>query len=140
MIKIQNLKKIYNGTTVLDIESLDIAPGELVGLVGNNGAGKTTLLRLVLDLIKADDGFVESDGKKVNESEDWKTYTGSYIDGRFLVDFLTPEEYFSFIGDVYGIDEETMKERLAPFETFMHDEIMETRSICVISHRATARK
>ena len=63
MIKIQNLKKIYNGTTVLDIESLDIAPGELVGLVGNNGAGKTTLLRLVLDLIKADDGFVESDGK-----------------------------------------------------------------------------
>ena len=127
MIKIQNLKKIYNGTTVLDIENLDIAQGELVGLVGNNGAGKTTLLRLVLDLIKADDGYVESDGKKVNESEDWKTYTGSYIDGRFLVDFLTPEEYFSFIGDVYGIDDETMKERLAPFETFMHDEIMETK-------------
>ena len=70
---------------------------------------------------------MESDGKKVNESEDWKTYTGSYIDGRFLVDFLTPEEYFSFIGDVYGIDEETMKERLAPFETFMHDEIMGTK-------------
>ena len=70
---------------------------------------------------------MESDGKKVNESEDWKTYTGSYIDGRFLVDFLTPEEYFSFIGDVYGIDKETMKERLAPFETFMHDEIMGTK-------------
>ena len=138
MIKIQNLKKIYNGTTVLDIESLDIAQGELVGLVGNNGAGKTTLLRLVLDLIKADDGFVESDGKKVNESEDWKTYTGSYIDGRFLVDFLTPEEYFSFIGDVYGIDEETMKERLAPFETFMHDEIMGTKkqgtTVIISSH------
>ena len=64
MINIQNLKKIYNGTTVLDIENLDIAQGELVGLVGNNGAGKTTLLRLVLDLIKADDGFVESDGTK----------------------------------------------------------------------------
>lgn len=57
MIKVQNLKKIYNGTTVLDIENLDIAQGELVGLVGNNGAGKTTLLRLVLDLIKADDGL-----------------------------------------------------------------------------------
>ena len=127
MINIQNLKKIYNGTTVLDIEDLDIAQGELVGLVGNNGAGKTTLLRLVLDLIKADDGYVESDGKKVNESEDWKTYTGSYIDGRFLVDFLTPEEYFSFIGDLYGIDDETMKERLAPFVTFMHDEIMGTK-------------
>ena len=83
-IKIQNLKKIYNGNTVLDIDNLGVAKGELIGLVGNNGAGKTTLLRLILDLIQADDGFVESNGQKVNESETWKEYTGSYIDGRFL--------------------------------------------------------
>ena len=89
-IKIQNLKKIYNGNTVLDIDNLGVAKGELIGLVGNNGAGKTTLLRLILDLIQADDGFVESNGQKVNESETWKEYTGSYIDGRFLIDFLTP--------------------------------------------------
>ena len=57
MIKIQNLKKIYNGNTVLDIDNLDIVKGELIGLVGNNGAGKTTLLRLILDLIQAEDGF-----------------------------------------------------------------------------------
>ena len=82
-IKIQNLKKIYNGNTVLDIDNLGVAKGELIGLVGNNGAGKTTLLRLILDLIQADDGFVESNGQKVNESETWKEYTGSYIDGRF---------------------------------------------------------
>lgn len=127
MITIHNLKKIYNGVTVLDINNLNIAQGELIGLVGNNGAGKTTLLRLVLDLIKADDGYVESNGKQVNESEDWKQYTGSYIDGRFLVDFLTPEEYFAFIADVYGIDDETLKQRLAPFEGFMHDEILGTK-------------
>ena len=68
-IKIQNLKKIYNGNTVLDIDNLGVAKGELIGLVGNNGAGKTTLLRLILDLIQADDGFVESNGQKVNEFE-----------------------------------------------------------------------
>ena len=124
ILTIQNLKKIYSGNTVLDIESLQIKEGELVGLVGNNGAGKTTLLRLVLDLIEANDGCVESYGQKVNESEAWKEYTGSYIDGRFLVDFLTPEEYFSFVADVYGIDGETLKERLALFEGFMHGEIM----------------
>ena len=127
ILTIQNLKKIYNGNTVLDIESLQIKEGELVGLVGNNGAGKTTLLRLVLDLIEANDGCVESYGQKVNESEAWKEYTGSYIDGRFLIDFLTPEEYFSFIADVYGIDDETLKERLAQFESFMHGEIMDTK-------------
>ena len=127
MIKIQNLKKIYNGNTVLDIDNLGVAKGELIGLVGNNGAGKTTLLRLILDLIQADDGFVESNGQKVNESETWKEYTGSYIDGRFLIDFLTPEEYFDFIADVYNIDDETLQERLAQFEGFMHDEIMGTK-------------
>ena len=127
MIKIQNLKKIYNGNTVLDIDNLGVAKGELIGLVGNNGAGKTTLLRLILDLIQADDGFVESNGQKVNESEAWKEYTGSFIDGRFLIDFLTPEEYFDFIADVYHIDDETLQERLAQFEGFMHDEILGTK-------------
>lgn len=126
-IKIQNLKKIYNGNTVLDIPELSIASGELIGLVGNNGAGKTTLLRLILDLIKADDGYVESNGVKVNENEDWKNYTGSYIDGRFLIDFLTPEEYFAFIADVYQIPEDVLANRLATFESFMQGEILETK-------------
>ena len=123
-IKIQNLKKKYGGRTVLDIPRLTVNSGELIGLVGNNGAGKTTLLRLILDLVKADDGFVENGGFRVNEHEEWKKYTGSYIDQRFLIDFLTPEEYFSFIAEVYGIDDETLRERLAQLDGFMHDEIM----------------
>ena len=102
-IKISELTKVYNGKTVLNIADLDIQYGELIGLVGNNGAGKTTLLRLILDLIKADSGFVMSNGLRVNENVSWKQYTGSFVDGRFLIDFLTPEEYFAFIAKVYGI-------------------------------------
>ena len=140
MIKIQNLKKIYNDNTVLDIDNLGVAKGELIGLVGNNGAGKTTLLRLILDLIQADDGFVESNGQKVNESETWKEYTGRYIDGRFLIDFLTPEEYFDFIADVYNIDDETLQERLAQLRALCTMKSWEPRSISVISLRATDRR
>lgn len=125
-INIRDLKKAYNGKTVLDVPFLDIAQGELVGLVGNNGAGKTTMLRLVLDLIKANDGYVEIDGEKVNENAEWKNFTGSYIDGRFLIDFLTPEEYFSFIAEVYRIDNETLQQRLATFQSFMHNDILGT--------------
>ena len=126
-IKIQNLVKQYGKNTVLDIPELTIGSGELIGLVGNNGAGKTTLMRLILDLIEATDGYIETDGKLVHEDVTWKEYTGSFIDGRFLIDFYTPEEYFNFIARVYGIDKDTLDNRLEHYQTLMHDEILGTK-------------
>ena len=126
-IEIKDLKKVYGTQTVIDIKELTIHAGELIGLVGNNGAGKTTLMRLILDLIKADEGFVMSNSVKVNESEAWKQYTGSFIDGRFLIDFYTPEEYFTFIGNVYGLSKETINERLERYAPLMHNEILGTK-------------
>ncbi len=126
-IKIENLKKIYGDKVALNLPQLQIGSGELVGLVGNNGAGKTTLLRLILDLIKADEGCVLSAGQEVSKTEEWKTYTGSFIDGRFLIDFYTPEEYFTFIAHLYGITDEQLKERLEKFRPLMHDEILDTK-------------
>ena len=126
-IKIQNLVKKYGVNTVLDIPELTIGSGELVGLVGNNGAGKTTLMRLILDLIEATEGSVETDGLLVNEDATWKQYTGSFIDGRFLIDYYTPEEYFGFIARVYNMTKETLDIRLEQFRTLMHDEIMGTK-------------
>ena len=126
-IKIQNLIKQYGKNTVLDIPELTIGSGELVGLVGNNGAGKTTLMRLMLDLIEATEGYVETDGRRVNEDETWKHFTGSFIDGRFLIDFYTPEEYFGFIARVYGIDKDTLDSRLEYYRPLMHEEILGTK-------------
>src|SRR3712207_6885519 len=82
----------------------------MLGLVGNNGAGKTTLFRLILDLLKADNGKVSIDGIDVSTNEDWKKFTGAYIDDGFLIDYLTPEEYFYFIGKMYGMDKEQRSE------------------------------
>ena len=126
-IKIDHLKKIYGDKVALDIPELTIGSGQLVGLVGNNGAGKTTLLRLILDLIKADSGYVLSNGADVAVSDTWKTYTGSFIDGRFLIDFYTPEEYFTFIARLYGITDDQLHERLQTFRPLMHDEILGTK-------------
>ena len=126
-INIQNLIKQYGKNTVLNIPKLTIRSGELVGLVGNNGAGKTTLMRLILDLIEATEGYVETDGNRVNEDSTWKQFTGSFIDGRFLIDFYTPEEYFNFIASVYAIDKDTLNSRLAQYQSLMHDEILGTK-------------
>ena len=123
-IKIQHLIKQYGKNTVLDIPELTIGSGELVGLVGNNGAGKTTLMRLILDLIEATEGSVEIDGQRVSEEPAWKEFTGSFIDGRFLIDFYTPEEYFAFSARSYGIDKDTLASRLSEYQGLMHTGII----------------
>lgn len=96
----------------------------MLGLVGNNGAGKTTLFRIMLDLLKADDGKVIINDIDVSQSEDWKSITGAFIDDGFLIDYLTPEEYFYFIGKMYGLKKEEVDERLIPFERFMSGEVI----------------
>ena len=126
-LEIKNLTKKYNKQTVLDIDYLSVKKGELIGLIGNNGAGKTTLLRLLTDLIKADSGTIFSRGKKINKTEDWKFYTSAYIDTGFLIEFLSPEEYFSFIASNYKIDELQVIDTLNQFSDFMNGEILGKR-------------
>ena len=135
-IELKGLVKSFKDKTAVDIDSLHIADGEMVGLVGNNGAGKTTLFRLMLDLLKADNGYVEltfatddanpNDTLTVNPAmlEDWKQYTGAYIDSGFLIEFLTPEEYFDFIAKVSNISKEQLDYRLDEYAQFMGGEIM----------------
>lgn len=125
-LTINHLTKTYGKRVVLDIPQLTIKSGEIIGLVGNNGAGKTTLLRLILDLVKADTGVVFSDGKAVNEDEEWKKYTGSYIDKRFLIPFYTPEEFFRFVAQLYQIDRDELNQRIEGFRQMMHEEILGT--------------
>ncbi len=124
MINIDNLKKNFGSKVAIDIEHYELNQGDMLGLVGNNGAGKTTLFRLMLDLLKADKGKVIVNGIDVSQSEDWKNFTGAFIDYSFLIDYLTPEEYFYFIGKVYGLNKEEVNERLLPFERFMSGEII----------------
>ncbi len=127
MITIHNLSKSYNGVTVLNLQGFEIPRGQAFGLVGNNGAGKTTLFSCLLDLIQPTSGYIENGGAKVNESEAWKTHTASFIDETFLIGYLTPEEYFYFIGDLRGQNKADVDELLATFADFFNDEILGKR-------------
>lgn len=148
-IQINNLKKAFGEKIAVDIPNFEIHDGDILGLVGNNGAGKTTLFRLLLDLLRADEGrvlltFGHTDPQQEpasetlvdgtpaaeaftvapSQSEDWKQYTGAYIDEGFLIDFLTPEEYFEFIAKVNHIDKERLSTFLASLSKFMNGEIL----------------
>jgi ABC-2 type transport system ATP-binding protein len=124
MITINHLLKNFGEKTAVNIGSYTIETGEMVGLVGNNGAGKTTLFRLILDLLKADEGNVLIDDVDVSQNEEWKKTTGAFIDDSFLIDYLSPEEFFYFSGRLYGIKKEEVDERLKEFEHFMNGEVI----------------
>ncbi len=124
MITVNNLKKVYANAVVVNIADLQINEGESVGLVGNNGAGKTTLFRMMLDLIRPDSGQVTSNGENAAGAEHWKTYTASYLDEGFLIDYLTPEEYFYFIGGLSKQSRAQVDEFLASYTEFFNGEIL----------------
>lgn len=123
-ITINNLEKRFGSKVAVQIDNYTIPTGTMLGLVGNNGAGKTTLFRLMLDLLKADNGEVCIGSNNVTANEDWKQHTAAFIDEGFLIDYLTPEEYFQFLAKIYNIDKETLNARLAKYTRFMNDEIM----------------
>jgi ABC-2 type transport system ATP-binding protein len=124
MITIQNISKVYGNKKVLDIERLDIEKGESFGLVGNNGAGKTTLFSLLLDLIEPTTGFIEINSAKVNENENWKKSVSAFIDETFLIGYLTPEEYFNFLGELRGQNKAQVGSFLQQFNDFFNGEIL----------------
>jgi ABC-2 type transport system ATP-binding protein len=124
MIEVNDLKKQYGNRTVVDIASLSIAAGETIGLVGNNGAGKTTFFRMLLDLIRPDGGQILSKGEPVAQRVAWKNYTASYLDEGFLIDYLTPEEYFIFVGSLNQMTQAQVGEYLTQFDSFFNGEIL----------------
>lgn len=123
MIQINNIKKAFGETVASNIPSFTVNDGDILGLVGNNGAGKTTLFRMLLDLLKPDEGDVTLEGVNPAQTESWKAFTGAYIDDGFLIDFLTPEEYFAFIGKITDMKQEQVDERLKDFERLAAGEI-----------------
>jgi ABC-2 type transport system ATP-binding protein len=124
MITVTNLTKKYNNIQVLNIEELTIPEGQAFGLVGNNGAGKTTFFNLMLDLISPTTGFITNKNIQVNKSEDWKPFTSAFIDESFLIGYLTPEEYFYFIGELRGLNKADINSFLQQFKEIFNDEIL----------------
>jgi ABC-2 type transport system ATP-binding protein len=127
MIKTTDLTKKYTNDIVLNIENLEIPKGQTFGLVGNNGAGKTTFFNLILDLIKPTTGYIINKEIKVDKSEDWKPFTAAFIDESFLIGYLTPEEYFYFIGELRGMNKADIDTFLQQFEEIFNDEILGKR-------------
>ncbi|MCL4248559.1 MAG: sugar ABC transporter ATP-binding protein [Anaerolineae bacterium] len=65
LIQLKNISKHFPGVQALDNVSVEIAPGEIHGLLGENGAGKSTLIKILSGAHRPDGGVIELDGRPI---------------------------------------------------------------------------
>ena len=100
ILSLKNIDKTYGKEQVLHNISFDIEQGEICGLIGENGAGKTTLMRILLGLIRADKGEIES----VSQHK-----IGSIIESPALYPNLTGRQHLQYYKTRFGLKTDITK-------------------------------
>ena len=102
IIEIKNLKKKYDDKFELGKIDITIPKGVIVGLIGENGAGKTTLIKLMLNIIKSDNGEIKIFGKDNKRKEkEIKEDIGVVLDNMFFPELLNAKDINNSMKDIY---------------------------------------
>jgi lipooligosaccharide transport system ATP-binding protein len=113
LLRISHLTKKFGDATVVDDLSLEIMPGECLGVIGPNGAGKTTTIRVCLGLTGADDGAVEAFGLPLPaEVRKAKERIGVVTQFDSLDPDFTCAENLRVYGAYFGLARSTIDERV----------------------------
>ena len=119
MITIRGLKKSYTSNEVLKGIDLDITPGQIIGYIGPNGAGKSTTVKILCGIITEYEGDIKVfDLDLRTQTHEIKKRIGYVPENGALYDLLTPREYLSFIGTIYGISKDKLDARINHLLTF----------------------
>lgn len=112
MVEVKNVTMHFNNVEAVKDISLNIAGGDVLGLVGSDGAGKSTLLRLIATMIKPAQGEIYINGLNVvSEKQKIKNIIG-YMPQRFgLYQDLTVEENMQFFMDIFDVPSKERKTR-----------------------------
>jgi ABC-2 type transport system ATP-binding protein len=104
LIQAQGLHKSFGDNHAVNDVSLQIAAGEIYGLVGSDGAGKTTTLRLLVGALRADEGEIEVGGYDVRTHVEQARSQIGYLSQQFsLYEDLTVLENIRFFAEVRGL-------------------------------------
>lgn len=102
IIEIKNLKKKFDDKFELGEIDITIPKGVIVGLIGENGAGKTTLIKLMLNIIKSDNGEIKIFGKDNKRKEkEIKEDIGVVLDNMFFPELLNAKDINNSMKDIY---------------------------------------
>jgi ABC-2 type transport system ATP-binding protein len=113
-LQIEGLHKRFGSRHVLNGFNLQVARGEVVGLLGPNGCGKSTVLNIVCQLLQADTGEVRLAGEPLARlGADARARVGLCAQDCALYPDLLPEENLHFFGRLHGLPAAQRRERVA---------------------------
>ncbi|ADH86087.1 ABC transporter ATP-binding protein [Desulfurivibrio alkaliphilus] len=114
ILEVSGLSKRFGAHQAVKDLDLTVGAGEIFGFLGPNGAGKTTTIRMLVGLLKPDDGSVRIMGRDLAADPAWgKSHTGYIPDRPFLYEKLTGQEFLQFMAGLYRLPPETFQ-RNAP--------------------------
>jgi len=103
MIRVENLRKSFNGTVAVDGISLEVNASETFGLLGPNGAGKTTTVNMIIGLLKPDSGKVVINGTGDPTNPQIRLDIGNCPQSLSIYEDMSAEENLRFFGKMYGL-------------------------------------
>ena len=119
MIQVRNLTRRFDGVLAVDSLDVDVAAGEILGLVGINGAGKTTFLRMLSGILPPTSGSIVIAGRPLAaDAVEARKHLAFVPDTPMLFDALTVHEHLLFIATLYRVSQwmEASEELLETFE------------------------
>ncbi|MCD7036678.1 ABC transporter ATP-binding protein [Metabacillus sp. GX 13764] len=112
IIKIRDLKMNFGSKEVLKGVNLDVYKGQIIGYIGPNGAGKSTTVKIMLGLVEGYTGSVQILGHDLSASSmEYKKKIGYVPETAEIYDNLSAREYLTFIGELYGLEQEAADEK-----------------------------
>jgi ABC-2 type transport system ATP-binding protein len=113
-IEVHELTKKFGAFTAVDHVNFAVRRGEIFGFLGANGVGKSTTIRMLCGLLVPTSGSGTVGGYDIRDQTELVKKNIGYMSQRFsLYEDLTVEENIHFFGGVYGLSNDSIKERMA---------------------------
>jgi ABC-2 type transport system ATP-binding protein len=114
MIELENVTRRYGRTVAVGGLTLTVGRGEIFALLGTNGAGKTTAIRVLVGLLRPDEGTVRVCGCDAADGPRQLVRNIGYVpEEPFLYEKLTGREFLEFAAEMHGLDRATVRQRIA---------------------------
>lgn len=112
ILTLDKVSKSFGEKRVLKDISFSVPEGSIFGFIGQNGAGKTTTMKMILGLLKIDQGEIHVCKEKVSFGQNaTNQYIGYLPDVPEFYDFMTPREYLMLCGSITGMSKKVSMER-----------------------------